>query len=1334
MSAAEYLGATSSRHAIGHSAAAAAASPHAPALPALDKGKAREVDPLRSSPDPAGSTRLLAGRRLDERSHHHRATRDSDSRPDSASTKGKARSSSRVAEERPVPGQDYDDIDTLRLGHGRGHKQRNPSLQEPDFGESFAAAFGGAASSHEPPSNEVASLGRAPCSIALPRDHAAGGSRRDSPARVSSSKRAYADVSASPQHSPATETITGSSSSIAPTSAAPSGAPSTALLRHRGSNKRRRPDRTSSDGTTEGTASSHLRSARSSMDNADPIDDLRAMIEAQSRLIDSSSDMTLSSIASNGARDISDMSADAIADQGMSSSVPTRSSRTASLQLDDASSHRQTQFPPARGLGLGRRPDANATSPDLQGATAAGEPGRAPPISSRSRVSASETRAPSARSRPSLLHNAGTDSMSLGLVHQNDTSHRQGGAAANDDPVAARLTRLSSFSRGGTSLEPIVTSVADEAAGPSTSALRRNQALSAQLADLRSRVDSTAVELANWRARSQELRHRLTSSVASVDGTPSQEPGRRDATPRSGSHATTQPPFEVVNTAMPAASTPPRDPYPSHAETASLTSHASERRIGSIGALGRVRGPTRRANEIWLGLGGRDDGVHSDTLRATGQRQDVPPVGASGRQPQPLLERSGIDRSPDRESGGASSREGTPRTGDRSTARPWLDAPQLPDLRARSPLSFWFTPNAGGEASAATARPLQDARTTAPRRHSDEGVAAEPADVSSTTRPGLRPLTLSARLLRSDTNRRTAHIPESPLAALDGDADRLDAPPASSAEQRGMARTLNDIGMLPAGQAGRRWSPYDAVPPHSQDRGLRRPGRDNRDNPGPRPNFFLSSYLNSIDAEDSAAEPWSVDFRAGIGSATGLMGNRAARDDAGDGVRSAPADTGLLEHIAWRRARRLEASVAATNEAQQSLRSGRISQRRLDPTEPQSTGPADSRGGPGFGAGPPSWLGHQNDSQRRLDTTPRGPVSPPSHRQEGSPSGAAGQASSLRLRRRAEWLSSQNASLSAADRREGSIGRSTRDVPRHDGSAPGRHNVGADDVRVEDGAAGGLRPYRHISDFSWERVRAEGSQPQRTRASDRDPSESPFDYLSRLLRQDEPATTGGGSGSSSSSGGSASRARMLPSWRTGESSRVANSFDDWFDVDHHGPWTSTSRIESFLRMMRQDGLGLGLASDPANYLTDDEWDASNTYEDLLLLSSRLGDVQSKNVPSHVVACFSTCPYSQWGGGSCDSPPSPPVVGKGKQKVDDEAIARAVALKASRDTSCAICLDDYRDADLIMSVPGCNHASHASCLKTWFETSRTCPFCRADAGKAWTDENGKAGPKLPELRL
>ncbi|KAF9676537.1 hypothetical protein SADUNF_Sadunf08G0012300 [Salix dunnii] len=45
------------------------------------------------------------------------------------------------------------------------------------------------------------------------------------------------------------------------------------------------------------------------------------------------------------------------------------------------------------------------------------------------------------------------------------------------------------------------------------------------------------------------------------------------------------------------------------------------------------------------------------------------------------------------------------------------------------------------------------------------------------------------------------------------------------------------------------------------------------------------------------------------------------------------------------------------------------------------------------------------------------------------------------------------------------------------------------------------------------------------------------------------------------------------------------------------------------------------------------------------------------------------------------------------------------------TCCTICLQDYKDSDLLRLLPECGHFFHAQCIDLWLKLHPTCPICR-----------------------
>ena len=44
-------------------------------------------------------------------------------------------------------------------------------------------------------------------------------------------------------------------------------------------------------------------------------------------------------------------------------------------------------------------------------------------------------------------------------------------------------------------------------------------------------------------------------------------------------------------------------------------------------------------------------------------------------------------------------------------------------------------------------------------------------------------------------------------------------------------------------------------------------------------------------------------------------------------------------------------------------------------------------------------------------------------------------------------------------------------------------------------------------------------------------------------------------------------------------------------------------------------------------------------------------------------------------------------------------------------SCAVCLGDYEDGEMIRQLPECHHHFHLDCIDQWLSTHTTCPMCR-----------------------
>ncbi|KAL9661068.1 hypothetical protein QQ045_025887 [Rhodiola kirilowii] len=43
--------------------------------------------------------------------------------------------------------------------------------------------------------------------------------------------------------------------------------------------------------------------------------------------------------------------------------------------------------------------------------------------------------------------------------------------------------------------------------------------------------------------------------------------------------------------------------------------------------------------------------------------------------------------------------------------------------------------------------------------------------------------------------------------------------------------------------------------------------------------------------------------------------------------------------------------------------------------------------------------------------------------------------------------------------------------------------------------------------------------------------------------------------------------------------------------------------------------------------------------------------------------------------------------------------------------CSICLCQYKDQDMLRTIPNCNHYFHSNCVDEWLKLNATCPVCR-----------------------
>lgn len=70
------------------------------------------------------------------------------------------------------------------------------------------------------------------------------------------------------------------------------------------------------------------------------------------------------------------------------------------------------------------------------------------------------------------------------------------------------------------------------------------------------------------------------------------------------------------------------------------------------------------------------------------------------------------------------------------------------------------------------------------------------------------------------------------------------------------------------------------------------------------------------------------------------------------------------------------------------------------------------------------------------------------------------------------------------------------------------------------------------------------------------------------------------------------------------------------------------------------------------------------------------------------------------------------------------------LPPNQDTSCSICLAEYKDCETLRLLPECRHIFHASCIDAWLRLHASCPMCRASPLP--TPQSTPASTPLSEL--
>ncbi|XP_062183248.1 E3 ubiquitin-protein ligase EL5-like [Phragmites australis] len=66
-----------------------------------------------------------------------------------------------------------------------------------------------------------------------------------------------------------------------------------------------------------------------------------------------------------------------------------------------------------------------------------------------------------------------------------------------------------------------------------------------------------------------------------------------------------------------------------------------------------------------------------------------------------------------------------------------------------------------------------------------------------------------------------------------------------------------------------------------------------------------------------------------------------------------------------------------------------------------------------------------------------------------------------------------------------------------------------------------------------------------------------------------------------------------------------------------------------------------------------------------------------------------------------------------------------------DSQCVVCLAEYREKDVLRTLPSCGHNFHMACIDMWLEQNSTCPVCRISL-RDNPDRTHAAPPPVPSV--
>lgn len=167
-----------------------------------------------------------------------------------------------------------------------------------------------------------------------------------------------------------------------------------------------------------------------------------------------------------------------------------------------------------------------------------------------------------------------------------------------------------------------------------------------------------------------------------------------------------------------------------------------------------------------------------------------------------------------------------------------------------------------------------------------------------------------------------------------------------------------------------------------------------------------------------------------------------------------------------------------------------------------------------------------------------------------------------------------------------------------------------------------------------------------------------------------------------------------------EETIIVSSGEEWSDVDNEEDNDDAFFVENFRITVPSDGelssdarLAMELQQRELSNALRDYWNASHSeseeedeedegeeeeemsYEEMLELQERMGEVKKKSLSSHSI---NSLKRTEW----FNNPSK----------------------------NCVVCIIDFKDGDTIITLD-CQHSFHECCLVSWLKIHASCPVCR-----------------------